>query len=425
MTHQEIRRKFLDFFEKRGHKIVPSSSLLPDDPSVLFTTAGVQQFKQYYTGEADPIKDFETRRVISIQKSLRTTDIDEVGDESHGTFFEMLGYFSFGDYFKKETIEWTYDFLVNVLGFSKDRIRPTVFRGDNEAPFDKESFETWKLLSFQDVQIGLGNRKDNFWGPIGNEGPCGPANEVYVDNIEIGTLVFNEYFCDKSKKLIPLEKNGVDVGLGFERIAMFVQKVPSVYETDLFSPLITELHDKNLYHDEKNVRSKRIIVDHLKAIAFIVSDGITPSNVGRGYILRRLIRRIIRHAGLLNLSQDFYQRSIKTIINIYRGYYPKLDKSIDLILKIINEEHQKFTKALDKGTKEFEGGIIEFKNKGQKMIPGAYVFGIQQSMGVTFDIMQDIAKEKGMEIDIKGFKEEEEKHQEISRIGADKKFGLK
>ncbi len=400
---------------------MPSSSLVPEDSSVLFTSAGVQQFKSYYTGQKDPLKDLGTRRVLSIQKSLRTTDIDEVGDESHGTFFEMLGYFSFGDYFKKETIEWTYDFLVNTLNFSKERIRPTVFGGDDQAPFDKESFETWKSLGFQDDQIGLGNRADNFWGPIGDEGPCGPANEVYVDNIEIGTLVFNEYFCDKSKKLIPLQKNGVDVGLGFERIAMFVQKAPSVYETDIFSPLITELHGKNLYHDDKSIRSERIIADHLKASAFIISDGITPSNVGRGYILRRLIRRVIRHAKLLELSGDFYQRSIETIIKIYKEYYPNLDKNKNLILKVINEEDQKFAKALEGGVKEFEKGLsTEFKD--QKMIPGAYVFGIQQSLGVTFDIMRDIAREKGKEINIMEFKEEEKKHKEVSKISQEKKF---
>lgn len=412
----------MDFFEKRGHKIVPSSSLIPEDHSVLFTSAGVQQFKSYYTGQKDPLKDFGTRRVISIQKSLRTTDIDKVGDESHGTFFEMLGYFSFGDYFKKETIEWTHDFLVNVLGFSKDRIRPTVFGGDSEALFDKESFETWKSLGFQDQEIGLGNREDNFWGPVGGEGPCGPANEIYVDGIEIGTLVFNEYYCDKEKHFLPLTKNGVDVGLGFERIAIFVQKVPSIYETDLFSPLITELHGGNLYHDEKNIRPERIISDHLKAIFFLISDGVIPSNVERGYILRRLLRRIIRHAKILNLSDDFYERSLKTILNIYKNYYPELKKSLDLAKKFFNEEHQKFAKALEKGTKELEKGIINLRNKGQKVIPGAYVFGIQQSMGVTFDIMQDIAKEKDMEIDIKGFKEEEKKHKEISRISQEKKF---
>ena len=223
MTQNEVRKKFIDFFEERGHKLIPSSSLTSDDPSVLFTTAGVQQLKKYYTGEADPIKDFGIRRLISIQKSLRTTDIDEVGDTSHGTFFEMLGYFSFGDYFKKETIEWTYDFIVNGLGLSKERIRPTVFGGDSQAPFDKESFEIWKSLGFENKQISLGIRKDNFWGPIGDEGPCGPANEVYIDGIEIGTLVFNEYFCNKNKELIPLKQNGVDVGLGFERILIFTQ----------------------------------------------------------------------------------------------------------------------------------------------------------------------------------------------------------
>lgn len=422
MNHKEIRQKFLDFFEKKRHKIVSSSSLIPEDQSVLFTSAGVQQFKQYYTGEVDPIKYLGTRRVISIQKSLRTTDIDEVGDESHGTFFEMLGYFSFGDYFKKETIEWTYDFLVNTLNFSKERIRPTVFGGDDQAPFDKESFETWKSLGFQDDQIGLGNRADNFWGPIGDEGPCGPANEVYVDNIEIGTLVFNEYFCDKSKKLIPLQKNGVDVGLGFERIAMFVQKVPSVYETDIFSPLITELHGKNLYHDDKSIRSERIIADHLKASAFIISDGVMPSNMERGYVLRRLIRKIMRHSKKLNLPDDFLERSLETIINIYKEYYPELKENKEKILETLNGEFQKFGKLLNKEIPRIERDIEQFKKEGKEIIPGYYVFGVQQSSGVTLDIMQDITKEKSVQIDMEGFKKEQKKHKEISKISQEKKF---
>ncbi|TSC91015.1 MAG: alanyl-tRNA ligase [Parcubacteria group bacterium Gr01-1014_2] len=420
MGHQEIRKKFLDFFEKRGHKVVPSSSLIPDDPSVLFTTAGVQQFKPYYTGQKDSEKDFGTRRIISIQKSLRTTDIDEVGDESHTTFFEMLGYFSFGDYFKKETIEWTYNFLVNKLGFFKERLRPTVFGGDGAISFDKESFETWKSLGFQDQEIGLGNRKDNFWGPIGNDGPCGPANEIYVDDIEIGTLVFNEYYCDKEKHFLPLTQKGVDVGLGFERMAMFLQNVKSVYETDLFMPIITELRGKNLYDYETNERSERIIADHLKASAFVISDGVMPSNVERGYVLRRLIRKVMRHSKKLNLSDDFIERSLKTIINIYKEYYPDLKENGWEILDIFNQEFKKFGKALEKGIKEFEKGIIQFKNNG--IIPGSYAFNIQQSLGVTLDIIQDIAKEKGMEIDFKAFKEAEKKHKEISRISQEKKF---
>lgn len=413
MNHQELRQKFIGFFIERGHKLIPSSSLIPDDQSVLFTTAGVQQLKKYYTGQTDPIKDFGTKRLISIQKSLRTTDIDEVGDVSHGTFFEMLGYFSFGDYFKKETIEWTHDFLVNILGISNSRIRPTVFKGDEQAPFDKESFETWKALGFENSQIGLGNRKDNFWGPIGDEGPCGPANEVYIDDIEIGTLVFNEYFCDKNKELVALKQNGVDVGLGFERLLLFLQKVQSVYETDLFSSIMAEL--------QGNGRSERIIADHIKASVFLIGDGALPSNVERGYILRRLLRRSIRHAKILGLPENFYEGLVKRVIDIYKDSYPALKKNQKKIIEAIGEEYGKFIKSLDRGLKEFENLSRMVKEKGG-IISGADAFNLYQSFGFPVEFTRELALERGLETDLEGFEKLQKEHRETSRAGAEEKF---
>ena len=426
MNHQEIRKKFLDFFKKKGHKFVPSSSLIPEDQSVLFTSAGMQQFKKYYLDSDSPYGN----RTASIQKCIRTTDIDEVGDESHLTFFEMLGNFSFrfpkGDssYFKEEAIKFGYELMVNEFGIPLKKIKISVFRGDpkNNVPEDRESLEIWTSLGIPEDKIFFGSIEDNFWGPTGGEGPCGPTTEIIVGGIEVWNIVFNEYYCDKEKHLVPLERKGVDTGMGLERLAMVMQGKRSVFETDLFSPLITELRGRNLYDYEANGRSERIVADHLKAGAFVVSDGIAPSNIGRGYILRRLIRKIMRHSKKLNLSEDFLQRSAETIINIYKGQYPDLEKSKDKILTVFNEEFDKFKKVLTKEIPKIEKDLEELKNKGQKMIPGHYVFGAQQSSGITLDIMEDIAREKNMEIDIKGFQEEEKKHKEVSKISQEKKF---
>lgn len=434
MIHQEIRKKFLDFFEKRGHKIVPSSSLIPEDKSVLFTSAGMQQFKKYYLDSDSPYGN----RAASIQKCIRTTDIDEVGDGSHLTFFEMLGNFSFrfpkGDssYFKEEAIKLGYELMVNELGISLENIKISVFKGDpkNNVPEDRESLEIWKSLGIPEDKIFFGSIEDNFWGPTGSEGPCGPTTEIHIGGLEIWNIVFNEYYCDAPREdllkgeanLMPLERKGVDTGMGLERLVMIMQGKRSVFETDLFSPIITELRGKNLYDYEANGRSERIIADHLKASVFIVSNGIAPSNIGRGYILRRLIRKIMRHSKKLNLPEDFLQRSLKTIINIYKGQYPDLEKSKDKILTVFNEEFDKFKKVLSKEIPKIEKDIEELKNKGQKTIPGYYIFGVQQSSGVTLDIMEDIAREKNMEIDIKGFQEEEKKHKEVSKISQEKKF---
>ena len=424
MTHREIREKFIKFFEGRGHKSVPSSSLLPTDPSVLFTTAGVQQFKPYYTGQADPLRDFGTRRVISVQKSLRTVDIDEVGDRSHITFFEMLGYFSFGDYFKKETVDWTYDFLTNTLGFKKERLRPTVFRGDEQAPFNQESFEAWESLGLSEREIGLGSREDNFWGPTGNEGPCGPADEIYVDDIEIGTLVFNEYFCDKEKHLTPLAQKGVDVGLGFERIVSFVQGVDSIYETDLFAPIMEEIRGKNLYDFEQNRISERIIADHLRAAVFLIADGVTPSNVEQGYVLRRLLRRAIRHAKLLNQPEDLYERVLHVLANeIYKDIYPELGIKQKEILSVISAEKDKFSKTLDRGLREL-GKVIEDIISGEgKIISGKAAFDLYTTFGFPLELIEELAKEKGLTVDVPGFQEEIEGHRAKSRAGVERKFG--
>ncbi|MEK7503582.1 MAG: alanine--tRNA ligase-related protein, partial [Patescibacteria group bacterium] len=283
MTSQELRREFLDFFQNKGHKIVASSSLLPTDPSVLFTTAGMQQFKEYFLGKKSPYGD----KVASCQKCFRTSDIEEVGDDTHLTFLEMLGNFSFGDYFKEEAIKLAKEFIDSIK-VKIDYV--TVFAGDKDVPKDEEAIGFWEKLGFSEKKgnLKLAGREDNFWGPTGEEGPCGPTTEIYARGVEVWNLVFNEYYQDKNKKLTPLKQKGVDTGMGLERLAMASQNKSNVFETDLFIPLIDSISGQE-------DKAKRIIADHIKSAVFLVSEGILPSNVEQGYVLRKILRRAIRY----------------------------------------------------------------------------------------------------------------------------------
>ena len=440
MTHTDIRKKFLDFFEKKGHKIVPSSSLLPDDPSVLFTTAGMQQFKPYYTGEADPIKDFGALNTVSIQKSIRTSDIDEVGDETHLTFFEMLGNFSFGGYFKKEAIEYAHEFITKEIGVSISYV--TVFQGStlkkNSIPKDEESKEIWQSLGVTDIrEEGM---EDVFWGPTGNSGPCGPTTEIYCksvkgQDVEVWNIVFNEFFCDGSRgqlfkgkaKLTSLEKKGIDTGMGLERLAMISQNVENIFETDLFKPLIDAMSELT------DIRVRRIIVDHCRASAFLITDGVRPSNKDQGYILRRLLRRIITHGYILSENKIDFDNLFRIVVDNYGFCYKDLD-----LTQVVGEFHWekgRFDKAFINGRKELKrffpisgldpdnlppgtdisGNIVR--------VPGAEVYKIYESYGLNPELSQEIMKSWGMEFDQETLREAEEIHKEKSRAGAEKKFG--
>jgi len=409
MTTADVREKFLDFFSAKEHKIVPSSSLLSDDPSVLLTTAGVQQFKSYYTGDLDPEKDFGSRRVISVQKCFRTTDIDEVGDETHLTFFEMLGNFSFADYSKEEAIKWGYQFITQELGVAEDRIMVTVFEGKNEVPRDKDSYRIWHEV------IGLAENKieyalwDNFWGPTGNQGPCGPTTEIYIDGVEVWNIVFNEYFCEGSRddlltgkaKLTKLTESGVDTGMGLERLTAVLSGVNNVYETDLFHSIIDVLPQ------ELSEESKRILADHGRGIVFLISDGVTPSNKEAGYILRRLIRRIITKAPEFDFSQ-----LLNKVVKLYHSHYQELDR--EKILSVFDEESKKFKKTLVKGIREL--------NKLEE-IDAQSAFKLYESFGLPYEVIKDLGGQKAAKLRQKDFDKEFIKHQEISRAGQEKKFG--
>ena len=374
MTSNEVRQKFLEFFEKKGHKIIPSSSLIPNDPSVLFTTAGMQQFKPYYTAPKSAEKELGGVNVVSVQKCIRTGDIDEVGDDTHLTFFEMLGNFSFGGYWKKEAIEYAHEFITKELGLKIDFV--TVFKGEGEIPRDGESLEIWKDLGIGDIrEQGMA---DLFWGPTGAEGPCGPTTEIYINGVEIWNIVFNEFYKTKEGKYEPLRVKGIDTGLGLERLMVQVQKKNNIYETDLFTG--------------EKTREERIVADHAKAALFIASNGIKPGNSGAGYILRRLIRRAAR------FSANTLDSRIERIKKIYEGVYPLDDKGE------IEGEEKKFRETLEKGLKEFERGRDPFV--------------LYTSYGFPIELTLELAKERGIEVNLKDYEEAMKKHQELSRTAS-------
>lgn len=413
MDSKQLREKFLDFFGQKRHQIVPSSSLIPDDPSVLLTTAGMQQFKPYYTGQADPMisphptlggKPLGSLNAVSIQKSFRTSDIDEVGDERHLTFFEMMGNFSFGGYFKEEAIRYAKDFL-DSIGIKVNYV--TVFEGDPSKgiPQDTESERIWNLHGFsrEKGSLKLMGKEDNFWGPTGSEGPCGPTTEIYAGGIEIWNLVFNEYYCRKDGALEKLKTPGVDTGMGLERLTMVAQGKKNIFQTDLFTPFMEMLPE--FLSDS----TKRIMVDHARAIVFLIGGGVLPSNKDAGYILRRLVRRfIVRVRGY---SQEYFTLLGK-IIDHYQDVYPELNR--EKIFPVFRDELSKFEKTLATG--ELELGKLS-------NIDAVSAFKLYESYGLPYEVIKDLGKEKAKNLTREDFDREFKRHQEISRAGQERKFG--
>ncbi len=400
MESAEIRRRFLEFFRARGHAIVPSSSLTPTDPSVLLTTAGMQQFKPYYTGQADPMRDFGSKNTVSIQKSFRTSDIDEIGDDSHLTFFEMLGNFSFGGYFKQEAIKLAQEFITQELGLKISYV--TVFGGGAGVEPDEESKKIWQTLGIQDVRAE--GMADVFWGPTGSAGPCGPTTEIYCRNaqgqdVEIWNIVFNQFFFagtreellsgTSDKKLEPLSTFGVDTGMGLERLAMIAQKKANIFETDLFAKFI------EILPSELSLKNKRIIVDNTRAVCFLISDGVTPSNKGAGYVLRRLLRRVIAY------NYDPVPLLV-LIAGNYQTFYPELNKQ--KILALFYDEKVKNSEALRNGLKEMEKLVA---------IDNQTAFKLYETYGLPFEVIKD----RNPDLSREEFEKEFAKHQEISRAG--------
>ncbi len=409
MTVNEIRQKFINYFESKGHTAMPSSSLVPkDDNSVLLTTAGMQQFKKWFSGEVPA----EYSRAVTVQKCVRTNDIEEVGDETHLTFFEMLGNFSFGDYFKKEAIEWGLEFIEKELGVDRKRIWVSIFAGDKEVPRDDESEQIWRSLGITDIrEFG---REDNFWGPTGTEGPCGPTSEIYVDDVEVWNLVFNEFYMQDDGVLLPLPKTGIDTGAGLERVAATLNGLPGVFDTDELTQVreyVCSLMPK------KNDRAERVITDHLRTATFLLADGVRPSNLDKGYVLRRLIRRAVRYGKLAGIEQIFCSKVADKVIEIYGINYKNLLSEKEKIVSELNIEEDKFSRVIEGGLKKLEQ-IIEKCGK----ISGHDAFELFATYGFPFELTKEIAEEKDIIINQAGFEAEFAKHQEISRGGMEKKF---
>ena len=429
----EIRNKYLDFFKKHGHAVIPSAPLIPEnDPSVLFTTAGMQPLVPYLLGEKHPAGT----RITDYQKCLRTNDIEEVGDNRHLTYFEMLGNWSLGDYFKEESIQMSYDFLTKELNIPAEKISVTCFAGDEDCPRDTTTAECWKKAGIPEERIYYFGKEDNWW-IAGEEGPCGPDTEMFYDTgkakcspecnpscgcgkyVEIWNNVFMEFYKDKNGKYSKLKQHNVDTGLGLERMTMLLEGKETPFETELFSPIIDKLVE---LQKEDIIESRRIVAEHLRSSMMIICDGGRPSNIDRGYILRRLIRRMIRHMNKLQISLNKLSTLIDINVDNLKEMYPALETNKFIIKVVILEEKDKFVKTLEKGEKEFSKEIELIKQQGKDIVPGKMVFRLYDTYGFPPEETEELASENGMKIDKEGFEKLFKEHQEKSRAGAEQKF---
>ena len=429
----EIRNKYLEFFKKHGHTVIPSAPLIPEnDPSVLFTTAGMQPLVPYLLGEKHPAGT----RLTDYQKCVRTNDIDEVGDNRHLTYFEMLGNWSLGDYFKEESIAMSYEFLTKELGIPAEKISVTCFAGDEDCARDEVTAECWKKAGIPEERIYYFGKDDNWW-IAGEEGPCGPDTEMFYDTgkpkcsekcnpscgcgkyVEIWNNVFMEFYKDHEGKYSKLKQHNVDTGLGLERMTMLLEGKETPFETELFAPIMEKLLE---LQKVDNISSRRIVAEHLRSSMMIICDGGRPSNVDRGYILRRLIRRMVRHMNKLQISLDELSTLIDINVENLKELYPALETNKETIKAVVLEEKDKFVKTLVKGEKEFAKEIETIKQQGKDIIPGKMVFKLYDTYGFPPEETEELAKENGMKIDKEGFEKLFKEHQEKSRAGAEQKF---
>jgi alanyl-tRNA synthetase len=440
MNAADLRNKYISFFESKGHRKINSAPLIPEnDPTVLFTTAGMHPLVPYLNGQKHPLGT----RIVDCQKCIRTGDIEEVGDAVHLTFFEMLGNWSFGDYFKNEAIEYSFEFLTSEkwLNIPLQQLAVTVFAGDDDAPFDEEAFELWRKLGVSEKRIAKCGKKDNWWGPAGQTGPCGPDTEMFFWSgdtpapvtfdtedklwVEIWNDVFMQYNKNETGDYLPLQQNNVDTGMGVERVAALLQGKSSCYETELFTPLFAALDKirgiKAL--PETRLASERIIVDHLRAAVFIMADGIAPGNIDQAYVLRRLIRRAIREGRKIGIEKNFITEIAQSVIDNYSEAYPEVKRQAEFIITELNTEEVQFAVTLEKGTREFEKLIGKVPAHIQyKVVSGKNAFFLYETYGFPLELTEEMAKEHGFSVDRKGFDKAFKKHQELSRKGAEQKF---
>ena len=461
LNSQELRQKYLDFFQSKGHAIIPSASLIPEnDPTVLFTTAGMHPLVPFLLGEKHP----GGKRVTSAQKCVRTGDIDEVGDNRHLTFFEMMGNWSFGDpekpdgigagYFKKEAITWSWEFLTskNYLGLDPRLLAVSVFAGDADAPKDEESAAMWKSLGVPEHKIGYLPKKNNWWGPAGQTGPCGPDTEMFFwrgqtefppedsnpetdeDNwLEIWNDVFMQYNKKSDATFEPLKQQNVDTGMGLERTLVVLNSYADVFQIDTLWPIIQKIEaisGREYVESQEVTKSMRIIADHLRTATMIMGDdkGVAPSNVDQGYIVRRLIRRAVRHGRLLGVHENFCDKIAVEIIKIFADVYQELARNKEFVVLEIAKEESKFRNTIEQGLKEFEKLLRSFQTAfdktGQliKKISGKQAFKLYDTYGFPLEMTQELANENGLMVDVNGFEEAFKTHQDLSRVGAEHKF---
>ena len=429
----DIRNTYLNYFKEHGHKVIPSSPLIPEnDPSVLFTTAGMQPLVPYLLGEKHP----EGKRITDYQKCLRTVDIDEVGDNRHLTFFEMLGNWSLGDYFKEESIHMSFDFLTNYLHIPVEKLSVTCFAGDEDAARDEVTADCWKKEGIPEDRIYFFGKKENWW-IAGEEGPCGPDTEMFYDTgkpkcspecspacdcgkyVEIWNNVFMEYYKHADGTYTKLKQKNVDTGLGLERMTMLLQGKETPYDTELFLPVMEKLQK---LAKVDNIQSRRIVAEHLRSSMMLIADGGRPSNIDRGYVLRKLIRRMTRHLNKLQIDLSNMTELMNLSINTLKEMYPELEEHKETIMQVIEEEQNKFMRTPSHGEREFEKVITNLENKGSSIVDGAILFKLYETYGFPPEVTSDLAKEKGFTVDMAGFDKLFAEHQQKSRQGSEQKF---
>ena len=449
LTADELRDKYLKFFESKGHKIIPGASVIPEnDPTVLFTTAGMHPLVPYLMGAMEHPAG---TRLTDVQKCVRTGDIDEVGDAAHLTFFEMLGNWSLNDYFKKEAISWSFEFLTQHLGFKPEQLNVTVFRGEGKEgepgyiPADEEAASIWRSLGIPDERIHRLPREDNWWGPAGTTGPCGPDTEMFIDTgkpacgpdcrpgchcgkyVEIWNHVFMQYNKTEDGKFVPLGRHNVDTGMGVERTVCMMSGAPTVYDTEIFAPIMAAIdalrgtgngeRGTELGKDE-TLRARRIIADHMRTATFILCDpkgGVKPGNIGANYVLRRLIRRAVRYARMLGIGEGFTVKLAEVICDKYNHVYPELKANLEQCRLDLEAEERRFNATLDKGEAMYKKVAEQLKLHGQSQISGKTAFKLYDTFGFPLEMTIEMATKDGLTVDKEGFDEANRKHQELSR----------
>ena len=449
LTADELRDAYLKFFESKGHKIIPGASVIPEnDPTVLFTTAGMHPLVPYLMGAMEHPAG---TRLTDVQKCVRTGDIDEVGDAAHLTFFEMLGNWSLNDYFKKEAISWSFEFLTEHLGFKPEQLNVTVFKGEEGIPADEEAVAIWKSLGIPDERIFRLPREDNWWGPAGTTGPCGPDTEMFIDTgkpkcgpdcrpgchcgkyIEIWNDVFMQYNKNEEGKFVPLGRHNVDTGMGVERTICMMSGAPTVYDTEIFAPIMAKIDElasvgkgagaqesPNVANisPEDLLKARRVIADHMRTATFILCDpkgGVKPGNVGANYVLRRLIRRAVRFARMIGIQPGFTVTLAETVCAKYKHVYPELEANLATCRADLEAEEKRFNATLDKGEAMYQKVAEQLKAHGQSQISGKTAFKLYDTFGFPLEMTCEMAAKDGLTVDKEGFDEANRKHQELSR----------